>query len=378
MEFKHIILEQLLLENRIQQVMDKFTTRRGKNLVSKAAAADPSDNQKYLAWFVRILTNNDDNSEFLISKNYNWKNRKFNNLMELLTFFHQNQVRFQQKDINQYKTIDQLEDAIEEVKEKLAKKEEKTKAKKGGKKIYEDENIFVIMPTTHAASCYYGAGTRWCTTERDDDTNFMNYSEDGYLFYFIVRKPNPDDRVFYKMAMNMGVHYDILEYFDDPDYYNSDWAEDDDFEDMWEGIADEVVETTYYDAPDSQHYRMQDILNRRGFPYSDEVKQSFYKAHDLIQKQYGSKIREFGDELTEKAEQLWDKYHYSDQSERVETNYDFLEDLLRKAGVENPRDLKMGEAIDIITNYLKDKDVDFDPSEYSFGAFMGKYPLEDR
>jgi hypothetical protein len=81
MEFKYIILEQLLLENRIQQVMDKFQSRRGKNLVSKAATSDPSDNQKYLAWIVKQLTGNKDDSEYLVSKNYNWKNRLFNKVI---------------------------------------------------------------------------------------------------------------------------------------------------------------------------------------------------------------------------------------------------------------------------------------------------------
>ena len=56
-------------------------------------------------------------------------------------------------------------------------------------KIYQDENIVVVAPLTHKASCKYGANTKWCTAVPSNSEHFKEYMENGVLIYFIIRSP---------------------------------------------------------------------------------------------------------------------------------------------------------------------------------------------
>ena len=56
-------------------------------------------------------------------------------------------------------------------------------------KIYQDENIVVVAPLNHRASCKYGAYTKWCTAVPSNDEHFNEYMRHGVLIYFIVRSP---------------------------------------------------------------------------------------------------------------------------------------------------------------------------------------------
>jgi hypothetical protein len=39
-------------------------------------------------------------------------------------------------------------------------------------KIYQTKDFLMVVPFTHAASCKYGANTKWCTTKKNDDEFF--------------------------------------------------------------------------------------------------------------------------------------------------------------------------------------------------------------
>ena len=96
-------------------------------------------------------------------------------------------------DIN---TFDSIDDMYELVKDNLdsdvitkgdrIRKEKET----GVERIYEDSDWLVISPKTHEASCRYGANTKWCTTEKDDDSQFKDYISEGPLYTLINKKTN--------------------------------------------------------------------------------------------------------------------------------------------------------------------------------------------
>ena len=56
-------------------------------------------------------------------------------------------------------------------------------------KIYEDDKFLLVIPYTHEASCKYGAGTKWCTTGRDEKGEewFNKHFDSGSLGYFIIK-----------------------------------------------------------------------------------------------------------------------------------------------------------------------------------------------
>ena len=62
------------------------------------------------------------------------------------------------------------------------------KQKRETEKVYEDDDVTIIIPLTQAASCKYGAGTKWCTAARRDNM-FEYYSKQGPLYILIPKKP---------------------------------------------------------------------------------------------------------------------------------------------------------------------------------------------
>jgi len=94
------------------------------------------------------------------------------------------------KDINNYADYNFFDLIIEQVDSKKTKSEKEEEAKKEAEKIYEDDEVLIIKPLSHSSSCYYGYGTKWCTTTKESDDNFRKYTKRGDLYYFINKKEN--------------------------------------------------------------------------------------------------------------------------------------------------------------------------------------------
>ena len=41
--------------------------------------------------------------------------------------------------------------------------------------LYRDDDFILTIPLTHSASRKYGSDTKWCTTKRDCDKDFINH-----------------------------------------------------------------------------------------------------------------------------------------------------------------------------------------------------------
>jgi hypothetical protein len=85
---------------------------------------------------------------------------------------------------------------LEEIKEK------EKELQKDVDKIYEDSRWRVVVPKSHKASCYYGAGTKWCTTSKDNPNYFKTYTNKAVLFYLIDKTNTQDNSDIYKIAIN--------------------------------------------------------------------------------------------------------------------------------------------------------------------------------
>lgn len=85
-------------------------------------------------------------------------------------------------------SLEQAEKEIEEASKKESKSEQEKKVKEeGAKLVYEDDVQKVYHITTHAASCLYGAGTKWCTTSSEVSSYFHNYHQKANLYYAISK-----------------------------------------------------------------------------------------------------------------------------------------------------------------------------------------------
>ena len=100
------------------------------------------------------------------------------------------------RDINSFKQINQLLDAVASYQalDIDSQKENKEKIEKAmyengdAELVYNDAEYKVVIPKTHKASCFFGKNTKWCTTSAESSHYHDMYSKDGPL-YIVLHKP---------------------------------------------------------------------------------------------------------------------------------------------------------------------------------------------
>ena len=102
------------------------------------------------------------------------------------------------KDIHSYPNPEILRDISMQILSELSRGDKEKFAKSGAEKLYEDDRWLLVKPKTEEASCYYGAGTQWCTSATKGNA-FGQYNKNGNLYYLIdkSRKLGP----YYKLAI---------------------------------------------------------------------------------------------------------------------------------------------------------------------------------
>jgi len=181
----------------------------------------------------------------------------------------------EKKDINQYQTIAELNTAIDAYENRIRRS---VQTIEGADLIYEDDRFTVVAPLTTKASCYYGAGTKWCTASSADNSHFGRYMEDGKLFY-ILDKTKPTSDRFYKVA--------LLQKFDGNE--------------------------TYYDAPDKS-------FNSGWIFGSKQFKKIKEKIQDYMNQKYGPQIELYKDKekVRLERERLYRERQQRERNERLE------------------------------------------------------------
>ena len=194
-------LSQVLLEGRKEDFLSKYRTKFKPEDIKKIflLSRDLSSNQKFLNFLGKVISSNNVDEDLVKSKIAIEKFIKY-------------QKNLEQKDINQYDSLKDIQDAIDKHENRIRRN---VKEVDGADIVYEDDRFTVVTPKTHEASCYYGSGSKWCTAARSSDQHFMSYNRDGKLFYFLDKKASTNNR-FYKVALLQ--KYDgRQQYFDAPD-----------------------------------------------------------------------------------------------------------------------------------------------------------------
>lgn len=177
--WKRFLNEDLLAEGRLQDTKKKFPD--DAVYIDQLSKIDPSGNNKYLMWMAKQL---DYHARGMSNVG---KETMVDVLTDLIQSFHKNVQRLEKKDINQYKSLDDVEAAIEKLgatsKEKRQKKKEV--AQEGSRIVYESDEYFVVRPETEEASCYYGQNTQWCISATESSNYFEDYTQRGKAFYMI-------------------------------------------------------------------------------------------------------------------------------------------------------------------------------------------------
>lgn len=183
MNIKKLIKESLLLEGRIENARLKYP-QFSDEIFNFYVNNDPSGNQKYLSWLLKatLIDSRQYDRVNVFSRDYH------NQIINAINFFHENSPRFTVKDINKYDDLSELERAIEGVKLKRTRREEKLE---GATKIYDDVNLSVVVPLTVKGSCIYGSNTKWCVSATEGNL-FTNYNKDGNLFFILWKLKMPE------------------------------------------------------------------------------------------------------------------------------------------------------------------------------------------
>lgn len=170
------------------------------NLIDDLSTRDPSGNNKYLPFMVKI--SQPAIKEYFTSKQY--LDDTFKQLIDLVADFHKYSDRgvIENKDIYSYTDIKAVQAAIVTAKERDSMrdiKEDQTLV------LYEDADKILVKPLTAKSAIMYGKNTKWCTSAKELSNNsFTSYASDGYLVYFIYKRNFPSNapQVWRKIGFN--------------------------------------------------------------------------------------------------------------------------------------------------------------------------------
>jgi hypothetical protein len=174
-------LSNLLNENKVDEFKSRFSSKFPQENLNKIVSSIPSE---FLLWVGNMI----DNINF---------DENLSKVTAAIKSFEKISSSLPKTDINQYQNINEL---VTEISKYLNKMNRDYEQVSGGNVVYNDDRFFVVNPQTHDASCYYGQGTRWCSSS-GDDFYFHKFNDDGKLFYILDRTKNPTDPE-YKVALS--------------------------------------------------------------------------------------------------------------------------------------------------------------------------------
>jgi hypothetical protein len=180
----------LLLESKkeLKSLLDRGKVNQAQ--YDEILSSLPEKLEKYAGW---------------IGRNINNTEAYINHIIDLLNWFENNKSKLDEKDINKY-TVDSLQSTLDKIGVSKSQKQKEIKGE-GGKLIYENNEYFLYEIYNHEASCYYGAGTKWCITGKNPNNpegegqSWEKYTEEGAEFMFLIKKNGDINDEYYKIAI---------------------------------------------------------------------------------------------------------------------------------------------------------------------------------
>lgn len=129
---------------------------------------DPSPTNKYVRWMLK---------QRLLDK---WNDSTIVNIVHA---FNKHPEQFTSKDINFYKTVDDLRKEVLSI--KPSKRSQKRADKGGAIKIGQVGQFLVCRMDTREAMVTYGYGTKWCVSMSTKADYWYDYAHQGIVFYVV-------------------------------------------------------------------------------------------------------------------------------------------------------------------------------------------------
>tara|TARA_B100002019_G_scaffold45661_2_gene38371 strand:+ start:4938 stop:6614 length:1677 start_codon:yes stop_codon:yes gene_type:complete len=239
--------------------------------------SDPSNNQKYLLWMVKRYLEESDTSPIDISSlamRFDINSPRITpEMISELPFMSVNPKMIKSpKNIDSYDDLDVLERLMDEVESIMTRKDKEKMFKSEVDKVYEDDNWVIIRPKSHGASCYYGAGTKWCTTSKNKNF-FEKYNREGVLYYVIKKQSGKDYKIaLFKRLPKVGTDYNtnrrVLGRVPDDEWYDME-------DNLLDGRTSSIVTSM---LPDKAIQVIEDLYKKELDSYSTVVDFNRYKT----------------------------------------------------------------------------------------------------
>lgn len=124
-------------------------------------------------------------------------------ITDILRDFEDKKASLPNKDIGQFKSIEELENTLANTalpelsarqKQRQAHNEvRRTNIVEEAELVYEDDKWEIWVPHSFKASCKLGSGSDWCTAKETSDYYYNRYTHDGPL-YIIINKDDPKEK----------------------------------------------------------------------------------------------------------------------------------------------------------------------------------------
>tara|TARA_R100000008_G_scaffold75734_1_gene55155 strand:+ start:1510 stop:3762 length:2253 start_codon:yes stop_codon:yes gene_type:complete len=205
--------ETLLIEGRLQDTKKKYPSLDKRGAIDKLSKSDPSGKNKYLMWMAKAADQLDTGEQPVTDG-------QLDLIIGAVKLFDKNAQRLDKKDINQFKSLQDLKNTVDKlgISKSAKKKQKRAQAMEGSEIIHEDDDVFIIRPYTKEASCHYGQKTKWCISATYSDNYFDRYTSEGKAFYFVLMKNLQSEEYPYdKVALVYNRQGELEEVYDSED-----------------------------------------------------------------------------------------------------------------------------------------------------------------
>ena len=216
-------------------------------IIERFEEADPTNNKQYVQWIARTYLKDPNGQLEDVIDGHLWQYlTKFNKLVQ------RKKIPSPRNDINGYTNFGDFMGVLDEYPDP-----DKAELKDKGKAftLYDDENFRVIVPQDEPASCYYGQGSRWCTSGTKGNNMFNYYNGIAPILIALPKNPKYPGE---KYQLHFGVSIDdhpMKSDYDVDDYIN----QNDDMSDL--GL-DEVLEYGQIMDERDDPLTLWDMMNR--------------------------------------------------------------------------------------------------------------------
>jgi len=227
--------------NRYEKAKEKHLSDLDVSVIDQLAYCDPSKDHKYLDWMcdrlvlrcwkkgmkTKYLTPGlqyvTEMCELIKSFHKNLPKFTDKNLTNIIkgswhTLTYKDRIEKSPKDIYSYATFEELDFYIKGVEQILSKKELREIVHEETGVHYDDGEWKIITPFTTRASNYYGVGTKWCTSAKENN-QFQTYRVRGELYYIIGKSKvayfhsHDEEECDWYNDIDNKVHYDDLSHY---------------------------------------------------------------------------------------------------------------------------------------------------------------------